>query len=107
VIALLVANLVVGMILVGFMVAPRVYGFIVHHMAKMPCWRRCPDCDDWWCMIHMMHVYECPCPGLEDWLETGIDPYEDTVATYRKAIAAKKGFVFKHEDEEEAEDEDR
>lgn len=37
-----------------------------------PAWQKCPDCDDFWCSIHFMHVADCDCPPIEEW-ET--DPY--------------------------------
>lgn len=31
-----------------------------------PAWVPCLDCDEYWCRIHDEHVWECPCPGIED-----------------------------------------
>ncbi len=38
-------------------------------------WTRCPDCEDWGCNRHFVHVFECECPDYETFLEMGIDPY--------------------------------
>lgn len=38
-------------------------------------WRRCPDCEDWYCRAHHVHVFECDCPGFEYLLDVDIDPY--------------------------------
>ncbi len=42
-----------------------------------PIWNKpCPGgCDDWVCESHRLHVFECPCPGYEDILGMGWDPY--------------------------------
>ena len=37
-----------------------------------PAWIPCDACQDWWCLIHDAHVFECPCPPLDEWAE---DPY--------------------------------
>ena len=36
---------------------------------------RCPDCDDFFCVLHDTHAYDCECPSPEELLEEGIDPY--------------------------------
>lgn len=38
----------------------------------MKIWNKCKNCDDYWCNIHNEHVYDCECPGLEEW---SINPY--------------------------------
>lgn len=38
-------------------------------------WFRCECCEDHYCRIHGMHVFECPCPPLEQWAKAGVDPY--------------------------------
>lgn len=40
-----------------------------------PAWRHCECCDDWYCHVHDMHTFECDCPGIDEWIETGFDPY--------------------------------
>jgi len=43
-----------------------------NEMASGPAWIPCPDCEEFYCTIHQMHAYECPCPPIEQWL---VDPY--------------------------------
>jgi len=43
--------------------------------AEYPAWIRCELCDDFICTIHGEHVYDCDCPGIDDWAERNIDPY--------------------------------
>lgn len=38
-------------------------------------WIKCTDCDDFWCTEHNVHVADCECPSLEEWLEINKDPY--------------------------------
>jgi hypothetical protein len=39
-------------------------------------WVRCDRCEYFWCRIHKLHVYDCSCPTLEEWLrQHGTDPY--------------------------------
>jgi len=38
-------------------------------------WIKCTDCDDFWCTEHKIHVADCDCPPLEEWLEIKKDPY--------------------------------
>lgn len=40
-------------------------------------WMKCRSCDEFWCMIHKTHAFECACPSLEWWDEHGIDPYKE------------------------------
>jgi hypothetical protein len=47
-------------------------------------WTPCPDCDEWWCHLHEMHVHDCPCPPLEDLLP--IDPYTWPPASIKQRI---------------------
>ncbi len=42
-----------------------------------PMWVKCEACDDYFCALHMEHVFECDCAAYEDMLEQGVDPYED------------------------------
>ncbi len=44
-------------------------------------WIHCDNCDEYWCSIHWLHVFECACPGYEELLfpennSAGFDPYE-------------------------------
>lgn len=39
-------------------------------------WVECPDCEDYWCRIHGEHVYECPCPSVDEWVEDDMNPDE-------------------------------
>ena len=39
-------------------------------------WIRCKDCEDWWCKQHKLHVFECECLPLEEFMEAhGFCPY--------------------------------
>ena len=41
---------------------------------KEAAWIKCNKCDDFVCTLHLMlHVYDCPCPPIEDWVTS---PYE-------------------------------
>lgn len=42
-----------------------------------PCWTPCPCCDAWICRIHGQHAHDCPCPSIEEWESTGLNPYLD------------------------------
>ena len=39
------------------------------------CWVQCPDCEDYLCTEHEMHVADCPCPPIDEWAEQGLYPY--------------------------------
>lgn len=45
-------------------------------VALVPCWVRCPLCDDFWCEKHRKHVYDCRCPSIEVWAKAGVSPYK-------------------------------
>jgi len=34
-------------------------------------------CDDYWCTIHKLHVYDCECPGIDVWVDAGAWPYRE------------------------------
>ena len=34
---------------------------------KDPVWIRCPECEDFWCLEHQDHAYDCECPPVEEW----------------------------------------
>ena len=40
--------------------------------ADGPAWIPCPCCDDYWCVIHDAHAYDCDCPEIDEWT---VDPY--------------------------------
>jgi len=40
-----------------------------------PAWIQCPGCEDYWCTIHKVHVFECDCPDVYTCMENGWDPY--------------------------------
>ncbi len=42
----------------------------------VPAWIPCPHCESFWCTLHGVHVYDCPCPPIEEW---DIDPYSDSL----------------------------
>ena len=35
-------------------------------------WVPCAHCDEYWCVTHEQHVFECLCPPIEAWTT---DPY--------------------------------
>ena len=41
-------------------------------------------CDDFLCLLHDKHVFECDCPSLEDLLP--VDPYLDPPEKVRERI---------------------
>jgi hypothetical protein len=45
------------------------------HFVKNPIWYYCSQCEDFLCSLHDKHVYECPCPPIEEW---DVDPYSCT-----------------------------
>lgn len=52
-----------------------------------PRWIPCPDCDDFYCTVHRMHVYDCPCRGIEYWARRNISPYDEAGKPMPKAKA--------------------
>ncbi len=38
-------------------------------------WVKCEMCDEWWCTFHGQHAHDCVCPGIETFIELGVDPY--------------------------------
>ena len=40
--------------------------------ADGPAWIPCPCCDDYWCVIHDAHAYDCDCPEIDEWT---VNPY--------------------------------
>jgi len=55
-------------------------------------WVRCPFCDEFWCVVHKMHAFECPCPPVEEW---EVDPYGagglDYAARFRDSAVSPTG----------------
>ena len=43
----------------------------------MGAWVKCKTCEGFVCMIHRMHVHDCPCPPIEEWDRS---PYKDVPA---------------------------
>ena len=37
-------------------------------------WVPCPCCQEYWCMRHGCHAFECECPAIQEWTT---DPYSD------------------------------
>ena len=45
-------------------------------VAWEPLWIPCKDCEDWWCTVHHLHVFECECEDLDSFiLNRNLDPY--------------------------------
>ncbi len=40
-------------------------------------WIRCHHCEDFWCLVHRIHVFECSCSPVEEWTAS---PYLDDAA---------------------------
>lgn len=60
----------------------------------VPAWARCPWCADYVCTLHQEHVADCECPGIEGWMELGIDPYTEggDPVFYRDAVEPLQEF---------------
>lgn len=41
---------------------------------SMPAWIPCPCCENFLCLIHLLHAHECACPSVDEWSS---DPYTD------------------------------
>jgi predicted nucleic acid binding AN1-type Zn finger protein len=39
-----------------------------------PSWIPCEYCEEYFCTIHKMHVADCDCPPIDDWIDE--NPYE-------------------------------
>ena len=50
--------------------------------SNLICWVECNLCSDYWCNIHLTHVYDCKCAGLEAWINLDLIPYEATVEQF-------------------------
>ena len=37
-------------------------------------WVPCEDCENYWCVRHQQHVYDCDCLPIEEWLESPYRP---------------------------------
>ena len=44
-------------------------------MESVPIWVPCQLCEDYLCREHGMHVCDCPCPPIDEWVDRGVDPY--------------------------------
>lgn len=59
-------------------IPPAYTEFIGRHLIEYarpsePAWSPCADgCGDFWCNVHDLHAYDCPCPEIEAWER---DPY--------------------------------
>lgn len=40
-------------------------------------WVQCESCEDFVCVVHGLHVWECDCPPIEWWAENDADPYSE------------------------------
>lgn len=55
-----------------------------------PAWELCEACEDYLCNIHPgLHVHECDCPYIDEWIEISIDPYSPCVDLNGNLIADK------------------
>ena len=64
----------------------------------VPLWQQCPCCEDFWCNLHHMHAYDCDCPGIEEYGDIGIDPYDNCLLRYITPTEAERlqGFPDEH-----------
>jgi hypothetical protein len=37
-------------------------------------WVKCRHCENYWCLIHSQHVWDCPCPPIEAWNDSPYEP---------------------------------
>ena len=44
------------------------------HQRRDAVWVRCTNCDEFWCLVHHAHAFECPCPPIEDWDGSPYEP---------------------------------
>ena len=54
-----------------------------------PVWVKCHNCEEYWCVTHKKHVYECSCPPIEEWED--VNPYAEKASkgdTTKKSKAA-------------------
>jgi hypothetical protein len=62
-------------------------------------WVVCNCCEDFLCTVHEEHVYDCPCPVIDDWQAAGLWPYdacdEDHVMNF---LRANNGYSDTHDD---------
>ena len=47
----------------------------------LPAWVECQCCDEFWCLIHGTHAFECECPAIDEWEET-VYPYSNMPGNY-------------------------
>ena len=53
-------------------------------------WAECPDCGDFWCSLHGMHAYDCPCPSIDEWAEYDLSPYDPSVLRYITPVESER-----------------
>lgn len=57
----------------------------------VPAWQKCECCDDYVCNIHVgQHAHDCSCPGIDEWAEECLFPYEPLVLRYITPIEAER-----------------
>lgn len=49
----------------GFFVFDSIPIMKIPHGRKF--WFLCDMCEDWYCLIHEMHVCDCHCPPIDEW----------------------------------------
>ena len=52
-------------------------------------WVECPCCKNFLCTIHGKHAHDCDCPSLEEWEETGTNPYADGTGWIEKTFSVE------------------
>jgi hypothetical protein len=66
---------------------------LVQYPESTPLWIECDLCEDFWCTFHDCHVADCPCPGVEQFITFGVDPYKTPKSDPKVlvAIASQRG----------------
>ena len=57
-----------------------------------PLWIECDMCEEWWCSLHDSHVFDCICPGIEELVEFGVDPYSTPKSDPKVLLAIAKSL---------------
>jgi len=57
----------------------------------VPAWQQCDCCDDFICRIHAgQHVYDCDCPGIDEWANADLSPYDNVCLRFITPLEAER-----------------
>lgn len=61
----------------------------------VPAWSKCNSCDDYLCNIHLkddssIHAHDCDCPGIEEWSENDLSPYDNVLLRFITPVEAER-----------------